>query len=110
MSALKGGWEHSPDRPVAGYYQTRLVKGGVMVPVHLWQEDGGWRATVDGEPYDGDIYHLWVWSMDKPIAESEYHYLLARGRHAKRWQPDQPAANPRQPVDWLRVKLPKGKK
>lgn len=105
-----GNWGNRPDQPRAGFYQTRLCKGGIWVPVHLWQEGEAWRALIDGEPYTGnDIYHVWVWCMDRPIAESEYNYLLARGRHAKRWTPDQPAADPRRPVDWLTVKLPRQK-
>jgi len=52
--------------------------------------------------------------MGHPITAAEYSYLLARGRHAKRWTPEhperEPAADPRQPVDWLRVKLPKARK
>lgn len=97
---------------MAGTYETKLVRGGILVPVKLWQEGEMWQALVDGEAYTGDIYHLWCWVMGRPIPEHEYAYKLARGRHAKRWTPDQPAANPRDPVDWLKVKLPprRGKK
>lgn len=102
------GWNSQPDKPEEGYYQTRLVRGGVFVPVHLWKEGEEWKALLDGEPYTGDILHLWVWCMGRPVPEHEYEYLLARGRHARRWTPEAPAANPHQPVDWLRVKLPKG--
>jgi hypothetical protein len=69
-----------------------------------------WKALIDGVPYTGnDICHLWVWCMGHPIPESEYRYLLARGLYAKRWRPEDPAADPRRPVDWLKVKLPKAR-
>ena len=78
--------------------------------MRLWQEGGEWKALLDGAPYTGDIYHLWVWSMGHPISRGEYNYLLARGHHAKRWQPEHPAANPSRPVYWLSVTLPRGRK
>lgn len=105
-----GNWANSPDRPVAGYYQRKLVRGGTWVPVKLWQEGEEWKALIDGKSFDGDIYDLWVWASAHPISESEYRFLLARSSHAKRWLPDHPFAQPQRPVDWLKTPLPKGPK
>lgn len=85
-----------------------MVRGGTWVPCKLWQEGGEWKALVNGENYDGDIFDLWVWVMGHPISEAEYQYLLARSFHARRWHPEHPFAQPTTPVDWLKTPLPKG--
>jgi hypothetical protein len=99
------------DQPVAGYYKTRLCRGGPWVPVVIRYEvtpdpyfpenimDRGavWSAEVAGEPVD--VFDAWPLRCDEPIAESEFNYLMALAEWAEDNAPDAPEAQPRQAID-----------
>lgn len=105
------------DIPIAGLYQTRLIRGGPWVAVRIWwgfpaelSEDEtvdrrpAWNAERDGKPVGID--QVWPNCSDKKILEPEYRFLLARADHASRYDPDSPFADPRRPVDLMKAKPP----
>lgn len=117
--------------PIAGYYATRLVKGGPRVAVRIWygaaivdgeEQDRAhdWRAEVDGRTdrveVDRDtgyrcrvalpVEAAWPHCIKEPISKREYLFLLSHSRWAKAHAPDHPKASPRQAVDFGTVRLP----
>ena len=106
-----------PDRPITGYYQTKLVRGAVFAPVKLWfglpldPEDYSqtldrsprWIALVDGQLWQGEILDLWTRCAGRPISEGEYKFLTRRAEHARAYDTGHPSADPRQPVDLNRI-------
>ncbi len=49
-----------PDRPVAGLYRRKLVRGGPWVPVHI---DKHCKCTIGGG--DDNILHVWTEDCDR---------------------------------------------
>ena len=106
----------SNDEPQCGFFKRRLVKGGPFVPARIWldqwiDEDTGelmadevLLCEVNGE--FGDPHEQWTWLCAMPISEAEFNYLEAVRRHVGWHEPEQPQANPRQPIDWLKVNPP----
>ena len=108
------------DVPVAGFYQRKLVKRGIFVPVKIWygppvdpenadlvlDRSPRWQGMVDGKLWTGEIQDLWISCAKHPITKAEYNYLIARSRYARRWDPDHPAANPREPIDMMKAAPP----
>lgn len=117
------------DEPVAGYYAARLVRGGPAVGVHIWHGaaivDGeeqarghAWRVAIDGETdrverdrttgyvcrVALEVSAVWPHCGRWPIDRDSYEFLLRRAAWAKRYAPDHPAANPREPVDFHSLK------
>lgn len=102
--------------PQCGWYQRKLIKGGVFVPARIWVDaeiDIGTGELLGPETYlcevNGerrDAFDQWPWLCSNPITESEFDYLTKMREHAILHEPDLPIANPRKPVDWLRVPLP----
>lgn len=105
------------EEPQCGWFRRRMAKGGVQVPARIWlfQEidadtgellsDELMQCEVNGEYRDP--HDEWTWLFGQPISEAEFSYLTERNRWAERYAPDEPAANPRQPVDWLKVPTPR---
>lgn len=106
------------DQPVAGFYATRLVKGGIEVPCMIWfgtpvidgeRQDRAprWCIAVDGKSdrFDReqqcrvplDVFDYWP--LRRRIAASEYAFQRRRTAWAERYAPDHPAANPRERID-----------
>ncbi len=96
--------------PEPGFYQRRMVRGGVWVPVAIWIEDGDRcpetgalmsdqviRCTLAGET--ADPFAEWLHCCDRPISKAEHDYLLALIRHADQHEPDAPEANRRAAID-----------
>lgn len=122
LQALAGGSAPRVDTPAAGFYQMRLVKGGIFVGVRIWRgfglQDGietdlgkspehiergyHWRCLIDG--VEQHIWKAWPQCSGDEITEAEYRFLLAQRQHATQYQPDSPFANPRKKVDWLTVR------
>jgi hypothetical protein len=105
------------DIPIAGFYQTRLIKGGPWVAVRIWwgfpseltpeetvDRLPAWNAERDGKPVG--ILEVWPHVSGRPIPESEYKFLLARAAHASRYLPDSPFAQPRRRVDMNKAPPP----
>ena len=101
------------EEPQCGWYRRTLVKGGVMVPVRIWIDTPQGAIDEAGELVDqpvmrcevndraADPFEQWSWVADDPITEIEFDYLTKRNRWAGWYAPEDPAANPRKPVDWL---------
>ena len=103
---------HQIDKPVAGVYKTKLVRGGVWVPVRFefgpppdpenpaqrLDRSHRWLAWIADDP--ADPYELWPWCCGRPIDEAEYRYLMALSRHAKAHAPELPEADPTKPIDF----------
>lgn len=121
------------DAPIAGTYQTRLVKGGPWVPVMLYfglpiiggeEQDRGprWCVVVDGATdeleVDRDagyrcrvairVDRYWPYCGREPIGLADYHYMVDFARWAKVHAPHLPQASPRSPVklDQMKPILP----
>lgn len=104
------------DEPQCGWFKRRLVKGGPWVPARIWlyqpiddetgelcgderlqcEVAGGMRNPEDE----------WPWLCGNPISESEFDFLTATADWSRRYAPNEPMANPRQAVDWLKVPTP----
>lgn len=108
---------HQVDTPTAGYYRTRLVRGGIFCPVKIWHgppndpETGEpldrswrWQCLVGGELID--LHRVWPWCGRHPIDETEYTLMLERAKWAAKYAPQSPEAQPRKPVDISTVPLP----
>ena len=115
-NALKGVYsaepiEYNPDDPKPGWYQRRLVKGGVYVPVRIWlhadvdigtgelEAPEELRCEVNGERVDAQ--EQWSHVCHRPISESEFAYLTELAAFVRVHEPNHPLANPTKPVDWL---------
>ena len=103
------------DEPQCGWYKRRLVKNGPFVParIHMVQEideagdliaDEVLLCEVNGSAAPVD--DQWIWLSSNPISESEYNYMCTARTWAAWHAPDDPIANPREPVDWLKVPTP----
>ena len=98
------------DRPIPGFYRTKLVKGGPWVPARIW-----WSVATDpvtGEVLDRspvllaevggrerDPYEVWPSLVGQPIDEREFYFLTAESGWARQHAPDDPVANPRTPIN-----------
>lgn len=105
------------ERPETGYFVTRLVRGGPEVPARIWRPcactvNGGddqqchdWRDTCDRYPHlqgeiDGTYADLWrVWTGGRRTTESHWRYMTDVARWAETHAPQDPTANPKQPID-----------
>lgn len=104
------------DDPQPGWYQRRLVRGGVMVPARIFLDAEYDEETcellapeelaceIDGARVDA--HEFWTWLAARPITEAEYNYMVARRNFASWHEPASPFANPKRPVDWLRAPVP----
>ena len=102
--------------PQCGWFKRSLVKDGPLVPARIWLEqpvddetgdligDEVLRCEVNGR--EADPIAQWSWLCGKPIARSEFDYMMARRQFSQEWAPHEPAANPYQPVDWRKVPIP----
>ena len=93
------------DQPEPGFFTTRLVRNGPLVPARIiWHEGEGWQAVVNGEPgptsYDDVVAGVdLIWNYCPRISEAEYEFMLAVIAWAEEHEPRHPAANPRRPID-----------
>jgi hypothetical protein len=102
------------DEPQVGWFKRKLVRHGPWVPVRIWLyqpiEDGclvrdaKLQAEVSGKMASAE--QEWSYVMSHPITEAEYNYLVAAISWTEENAPDEPRANPREAIDWLRVPLP----
>jgi hypothetical protein len=56
------------DRPVPGYYRTKMVRNGPWVPVRIWEEDGEMKAERNGRPIHAQS--VWIFCANNPITRS----------------------------------------
>jgi hypothetical protein len=103
-----------PEDPQCGWFKRKLVKHGPWVPAKIWLcqviEDGclvndsKFQAEVNGKYADAE--REWSWLCGNPITEAEFNYLTAACQWSRDYAPDEPMANPKEKVDWLRVPVP----
>lgn len=116
-AALKGFRSRKlPDVPQCGYYQRRIVKGGVLVPCRIWRESETDLET--GKPTGRDMLMCevagkredavsqWGRLCSQPIHEHEYRHLMKVQGWAKQHAPDDPMATPGKPVDFNKTPIP----
>lgn len=102
--------------PECGWFQTRLVRGGPMVPARIWLEqeidiatgelisDEVLKCEINGreaDPIDG-----WQRCAANPIERSLFNFLTATVKWAGDNAPAEPMANPYRSTDWLQVPTP----
>ena len=110
------------DRPEPGLFVMKFVKGGPEIPARIWRPccctvNGGdeqvlhdWRETCDRYPHlQGEIAgkpaDLWrVWGSGRRTTEPHWRYLSDVRKWAEAHAPDDPAANPGQPIDLKQVR------
>ena len=74
--------EANPDNPQDGYYRMRERKGGPLVPVAVWFDEGAGRqlCLVGGTLVDENAAnHRWSYFCDKPITHAVYTAVAERG-------------------------------
>ena len=102
--------------PQCGWFKRRLVKHGPFVPARIWMfqpidEESGelvgdevMFCEVNDKWADPELQ--WEWLCQEPITEAEFNYLTAAQAWAAEHAPDEPMANLRQPIDWMKVPTP----
>jgi len=89
-----------------GFYKTRLVRGGVFVPVRVAYEgdrdetgelieDERLICEVNGEARD-EVWARkhWPHFAGNPIPEADYRFMVDKAAWARQHEPDAPEANP----------------
>lgn len=107
----------TPGQPIAGFYKSKLVRGGPWVAVRIWfgppadpitgeelDRSHRWQAEIDGK-LARQVWDAWPYCAGQPIDEAEYRYLTAMKRHAVTYEPEMPEASPRRPVDFNKLKF-----
>ena len=117
------GPRHRIDRPVEGFYRTRLVKGGPWVAARIFRTccctiGGGdmnvihdWTPDCDRFPRlrcevagrERDAAEAWPSLLGNPIPESEWRYLRDGAEWDRRFNPVSPHARPTEPIDLNRM-------
>lgn len=118
-NALKGDladdFHHIGEEPQCGWFKRSLVKGGPLVPARIWMYqptdesgdligDETLQCEVDGKFADPE--QQWSWLCGNPISEAAFKHLTALRQWSDQHAPDEPYANPRKPIDWLKVPTP----
>ena len=114
-AALAGSHPPVHDEAQPGWYKRKLVRGGPFVAVEIWMEqlvdDAGdlvapeeLRCEVDGSP--ADPHDLWTYVCDNPISQAEFRHMRSLAAWVKAHSPDEPVANPREPINLLRAPIP----
>jgi hypothetical protein len=106
-----------PDRPVAGFYRTKLRRGAVPVGIRIWfgvpldpvtgeelDRSPRWQATANGRYID--LERVWPGCADEPIDEAEHRYLCSLQAWGEQHAPDAPHADPTRAVDLLTAPIP----
>lgn len=116
LGVLGEGTGLDANEPQPGWYKRRLVKGAVFVPARIYVEqivDEDTGELVEDEKLCCEVngraedpYEQWLWLCINPISQADFDYLTARGAWTKSYAPDEPAAKPRQAVDWMKTPIP----
>lgn len=105
-----------PDDPECGWFKIKLVKNGPYVPARIWLyqeidsetgelcDDEKFQAELNGQY--ADPYSQWIWMSARPITKAEYDWMMAVREYALANAQDEPAANPRQPINHLKTPIP----
>ena len=102
------------DEVHCGWFKMRMVKGGPFVPTRIWM----YQPVEDGELVGDEVLQCeingkyadpidkWSWICSHPITEAEFNYLTATLAWTAENAPNEPMANPRDKVDWLKAPVP----
>lgn len=103
------------DIPEAGFYRTKLARGGPWCGVRIWfgappdPETGElldrshrWQAEINGNACDIDA--VWPHVAGRFIDKAEYEYLVALSKHAKTYAPEMPEAEPTRGIDFNKTR------
>lgn len=74
------------DRPVPGFYRTKLVRNGPWVPVRIWEEDGDLKAERNGRPIMAQA--IWIFCASNQITEEQFQVMTGF-----------PVDDPHKPID-----------
>jgi len=105
----------SMEVPEAGFYRTRLVRGGPYVPARIWVEgtvdhtghltgDEVFRCQIDGR--DADPFEKWPWLLSEPITQQEFDFMAANAAWARQHAPGDPRASPGSKINWNDTPIP----
>lgn len=105
------------DTPRAGFYRTKLIRGGPWVPVRIWfgpphDPDTGelmdrslrWQAERDGKPVDID--RVWPFCGAQPISEQEYRFMRDRADYVRAFKQEDAHASPTTKINLLTSPIP----
>jgi hypothetical protein len=106
MSEKRRQPSRAVDEPKPGYFLTKLVRGGALVPGRIIHRFGKWQAVIDGvaQPPHADpllapgVSRLW---LGDPTTKAEYDRRLALKK-----VDGHPAQTPRKRIDLTTAKPP----
>lgn len=110
--------------PQPGFFQIKLVKGGVVVGARIrfapqvdpdtgeeldrsWYWHGEINGWIDKRCAPAPTERVWrIWLGGERISQPKYEWLVADRAWAAQYAKDTPEARPWRPVDWSTVPLP----
>lgn len=108
------GIEIDPNAPQCGWYKRRMIRNGPFLAAEIWMDqdvldgelisDEKLRCEVNGAA--ADPIDQWTFLAARPITEKEFRHLRQMTTWTRVNAPDEPLANPHQPVDHLRTPIP----
>lgn len=114
-SLRDAGLEIDPNSPQCGWYKRRMIRGGPHVAAEIWMEqpvdEGGQLigderlcCEIDGKP--ADPVDQWTFLAGRPISEKDFRHLRTLTAWTRVNAPEEPLANPNEPVDHLKTPIP----
>ncbi len=110
VTAGDGAMPIRDGEPREGFYMRTRAPGGAFVPAKIWFDDGDrdpetgelmsdqvLRCEVDGKP--ADPYDQWLRLAKHPITEAKYRFMVADAAWCREHAPDEPKAQPFNPID-----------
>jgi hypothetical protein len=88
--------------PQPGYFLTRLVRKGPLVPAQIRHVNGLWSAVINGQSYSSAADPaaaprvFSIWHSSEEITAAEYAKRLSQSLNAK---PGDPLSEPDKPID-----------
>jgi hypothetical protein len=110
-AALAGKEPQITNEPMCGWFKRKLVKGGPFVPARIWMDqwiddetgellaDETLQCEVAGKWADAE--DQWSYLAGNPISEAEFKFMTATAEYAAAYEPSNPAADPRRPINNL---------
>ena len=105
-----------PEMPQCGYYERRIVQGGVYVPCRIWREP---EVDLDSsQPTGNDLLMCevdgkrrdplseWASLAMRPVKRSHFEFEQADIAHARKYRPLDPKAHPDKPIDIASLPVP----
>lgn len=104
------------EEPECGFFAYRRSRNHIWQGARIWIEsktddetgeliaDEVIRCEINGDACDADI--AWPYLCVNPIKKEEFDFLIADREWAKRYAPNDPAANPDRKIDFMTAKPP----